>query len=111
MSNKPCVRPPSQWAARSAGLPVNFPAMAHRKRNHHETIVFELANNPIVSDAIAPQTGHFTFQWFAKVPGVLASFDTVVKIIQQAIAYRPVELAELTFSEIADLNRPSQALS
>lgn len=85
--------------------------MAHRERNHHEPTVFETANNPKVSDTIAPQTGHLTFQWFTKVPGVFASFDTVVKITQQTIAYRPVELAELTFSEIADLNRPSQALS
>jgi len=85
--------------------------VSDRESQNYEDFIPDIANNPVIADAIAPQTRTAAFERFAKVARVLATLDPVVQPVEDPAANLRVELAKLARSRVGDLNRPSQALS
>lgn len=92
-------------------IPVDLPAMAYSKSQHDKHFIANVADDAIVPNSIAPQTGTSAFQRFTEMPGVLASLDTVVEPVENAAPDLRIQFAELTCCRFGDLNGPGQALS
>jgi hypothetical protein len=85
--------------------------MANGQGEDDQPIVPDIAQDAVITYAVAPKAGVSTLQRFAKVPGILASFDALVQPIKYATPDLGIELAQLSLSGVGDLNRPGQALS
>ena len=69
--------------------------MADGQSQHDKLLVVNLAEDPIVSHPITPQTVEVTTQWFAEMTWVFAALDMLEKPVEQAILDRAIQLAQL----------------
>jgi len=61
-----------------AASPVDFSPVTNANHEHEQQIILEVADDPIVADAIFPiATGHRPFQGFAKHSWIVTALDTV----------------------------------
>jgi len=57
---------------------VNLTAMANGENQDNHFLVLYVAEHPVVSNSISPESGPIASRWFSEMPGVFTSFDPVV---------------------------------
>ena len=84
--------------------------MADCQNQNNYVVVLNVAQHPVVSNPISPEAGPVAFQRFSKVPGILASLNSVIEPVQKPFLNLSVQFSQLPFSHVADFNCPSQVL-
>jgi hypothetical protein len=79
---------------RTAGLfalSVNLFAVANPQHQDHNRFVVNLANQPVVANAVAPVFGELTFKAFADATRIVKRGNALVKIVEDALSCRAIE--------------------
>ncbi len=74
---------------------------------HDELLVFDLAEDAIVTDTVAPEASKIMLESVAEGPWIGCRCYTVVKVAKNKSPYRLVEFGEITISFFAKFSRPS----
>jgi len=98
--NRPCV----------AGSAVGLAPMDDLEHQHHQLTVLDVADQPVVAHAVAPESREVGAQPFATLPGVLGLQHKAVQVSQQVLGRGAVEPLELSLGRLRDPKRLGQVL-
>ena len=73
---------------------------------YDEVVVFDVAENAIVADAVAPFAGEIVLEGFAEGARIIGWCDAILKEAPDAFGYRPIQLGKLSLGALIELNRP-----
>ena len=73
-------------------------------------LVLNIAQHPVVSNSISPESGLVALQGFSEVPRVFAPLNSIIEPVENPFLNLPVQFSQLSFRHITDLNCPSQVL-
>lgn len=73
-----------------------------------EPTVLNIADNSVVTNAIAPETAKGAGQSFSHLAGIIGGGYTLIHEIEEASGNRLIELTKLVNGRCRVLNRPSQ---
>src|SRR5882762_1738066 len=91
---------------------VDFSAVADTENENQQPIVFDLADEPVVADAVFPELAEFgTLQSLTDTARVVQSGDAFVEKFQDALALLRVELAQFVVNLGREFNLPGHAAS
>jgi len=54
--------------------------VADSNHQHHQLVILDLTQNPVITDAVTPQACKLSLQPFAKAAGIFLARDTFVQI-------------------------------
>lgn len=94
----------------SWSLAVYIPAVAYCKDKDNNFLIYDVADYPVVSDPVSPESGMIAFEGFSEVTGVFTSFQAVIKPANDALLDGAVQFLDLPLGNVADFNRPGQDL-
>jgi hypothetical protein len=72
--------------------------------------VLNIAQHPVVSNPISPESGLVALQRFAEVSRVFAPLNSIIEPVEDPLLNLSVQFSQLSFRHITDLNCPSQVL-
>jgi len=87
---------------------VDNAAVGDFNHQHRQLFLFDVAEHPAVSDAIAPQARKFVEQGLAEIPRIRSARDALMKVKEDATLNRLVNLAKSRSA--ASLNSICQAI-
>lgn len=82
--------------------------MADFDDKNDEFIVFDVAENAVVTDAIAPLASEVVLEGFAKSAGILRWCNAVLEEAPDAFGCRFIQLGKVSLGAFAELNRPNR---
>ena len=85
---------------------VDHAAVGDFNYQDRQSVLFDAAENPVVSDAIAPQARKLVEQWLAEVPRVRCARNALMQVTEDAALDRPVKFGKIAVGSIAELNLP-----
>jgi hypothetical protein len=86
-------------------LTVDFPARPHPEDQHHQAVVLDLANEPVVAHAVLPELPEpWALQRLAQCPRVVEFRQSLVKELQDSLLVLRVELAEFPIRGLRQFN-------
>ena len=74
----------------------------------HKTVVVDFTDDAKLADAIAPQSGQFATQRFAKIAGIAGAFKARLQPVKNAGRRGTIQFGELLLRKRRDFNRPGQ---
>jgi len=89
---------------------VNLPTMTNCQNQDNHFFVLDVAQYPIVSGSVSPESDVITLQRSPKMPGVFASLYPVVEPVKNTLLNLPIQFSQLPLGNVADFNCPSQVL-
>src|SRR5713226_1069072 len=93
-------------------LAVDLPAMSEAKDQHHQAIVFEFADEPIVTDSVFPEFAQSrAVQRLSHTAWIVQAGNSFVEKLQDALGLRRVEFAQLAVRLSGQLNLPGHDAS
>jgi hypothetical protein len=87
---------------------VHLSAMADCQNQYNHLFVLNVAQHPVVSDPVSPESGPVALQRFSEVPGVFAPLNSIIEPVENPLLNRPGQFSQLPFSNVADFNGPYQ---
>ena len=84
--------------------------MADCEDQNNQPFFLNVAQHPIVSDSIPPESSHVALQRFSKVPGVFAPLNSIIEPVENTPLHLLIQLSQLTLSHVTDFNCPGQVL-
>src|SRR6266852_2712080 len=97
---------------RDVELSVDFPAVANAENKNHQSIVFDLADEPVITHAVFPELAELgALQSLTNAAWVIQWGDAFVEKLQDALALLRVELAQFAVDLGGEFNLPGHAAS
>jgi hypothetical protein len=87
-------------------LPVDLAAMTDRQRQHAAAVILDLADQTVVTDAIAPESRPIASQGVADAPGVVPGGQALDHEPLDAVAGYRVQASELVLDLTGQVNAP-----
>jgi hypothetical protein len=82
--------------------------MADLQNENDEAVLFNAANQPVVSHAVTPESGEIHAKRLAELPWVSRTGDTLAQVAQYFLLRFGVELAEFASGAVVELDGPQR---
>jgi len=111
------VRNPDEAMARSptsigeSGANVNVLPMRNREEDNRLLSVANVADQPVVADAMAPEASFLAAQGLPEFSGIGSGFDSLPEVANDEELSLRVKLGGLLFGSAGDFNVPAQAVA
>jgi hypothetical protein len=96
---------------RSRQLTISFSAVCYSQDQHRFSGIFDMTDQPIVSDSISPQTNLVSGQGFPEVSRIVTAKHTFLQKMNYAPLRDPIQLFEFLQGARVEVNCPGQAVS
>ena len=97
------------WSSRQ--LTIGFSTVCHSQDHDRFIGIFDLTDQPIVSDSISPQTKLASGQGFPEVSRIVTAKHTFLQKMNDAPLRDPIQLFEFLQGARVEVNCPGQAVS
>jgi NaMN:DMB phosphoribosyltransferase len=97
--------------AASSRLSVDFAPMAQLHNQNRAAVIFNAANDSVVTDPVTPEAALVADQCLATDARVCKGGYLIFQVIENFSLPLPIQLPKLTFCRLVEFNDPSQVLS
>ena len=87
---------------------INVLAMTYREHKDGNPVILDIANEAVITHAIAPQPALIAAERLAPLPRTLRRLKSVPKKMSDGLLSDPVQLLDLLFGGPSNFNRPAQ---
>ena len=93
------------WTVSGNALPIDFLAISDAQEQNHQTVVFDLADEPVIAHAIFPELSKpRAVQRLSDAAWIVQLGNPLIKELQDALAVLRVEFAEFPVNLGCQLN-------